>query len=48
VASDAGRRQHGTYAANVLKVKKVGVIDDRTAFGQGWPRSSPRRRRSSA
>jgi len=23
------------YAANVLKVKKVGVIDDRTAFGQG-------------
>lgn len=24
-----------TYAANVLKVKQVGVIDDRTAFGQG-------------
>ncbi len=24
-----------TYAAKVLKVKKVGVIDDRTAFGQG-------------
>lgn len=24
-----------TYAANVLKVKKVAVIDDRTAFGQG-------------
>ena len=23
------------YAANVLKAKKVGVIDDRTAFGQG-------------
>ena len=23
------------YAANVMKVKKVGVIDDRTAFGQG-------------
>ena len=24
-----------TYAANVLKVKKVAVVDDRTAFGQG-------------
>lgn len=24
-----------TYAANVMKVKKVAVIDDRTAFGQG-------------
>jgi branched-chain amino acid transport system substrate-binding protein len=24
-----------TYAANVLKAKSVGVIDDRTAFGQG-------------
>ena len=23
------------YAANVMKVKKVGVVDDRTAFGQG-------------
>ena len=36
VASDekAGSNMAG-YAANVLKVKKVGVIDDRTAFGQG-------------
>ncbi|MNV97856.1 hypothetical protein D3C71_1930310 [compost metagenome] len=24
-----------TYAANVMKVKNVAVIDDRTAFGQG-------------
>ena len=23
------------YAANVMKIKKVGVVDDRTAFGQG-------------
>lgn len=36
VASDvqAGSNM-ATYAANVLKAKKVGVIDDRTAFGQG-------------
>jgi len=36
VASDekAGSNM-AAYAANVLKVKKVGVIDDRTAFGQG-------------
>ncbi len=36
VASDvqAGANM-ATYAANVLKAKKVGVIDDRTAFGQG-------------
>lgn len=35
----AGDNQIGSsmavYAAKVLKVKKVGVIDDRTAFGQG-------------
>lgn len=36
VASDvqAGASM-ATYAANVLKAKKVAVIDDRTAFGQG-------------
>ncbi|MBN9367917.1 MAG: branched-chain amino acid ABC transporter substrate-binding protein [Comamonadaceae bacterium] len=36
VASDvqAGASM-AAYAANVLKAKKVGVIDDRTAFGQG-------------
>ncbi|MBS0392585.1 MAG: branched-chain amino acid ABC transporter substrate-binding protein [Proteobacteria bacterium] len=36
VASDvqAGANM-ATYAANVLKAKKVAVIDDRTAFGQG-------------
>ncbi len=36
VASDAQVGQSvASYAANQLKVKKVGVIDDRTAFGQG-------------
>lgn len=36
VASDvqAGANM-AAYAANVLKARKVGVIDDRTAFGQG-------------
>ena len=30
----ADRRQRA-YAANTMKLKKVGVVDDRTAFGQG-------------
>lgn len=36
IASDAQvGASMATYAAKVLKVKSVGVIDDRTAFGQG-------------
>jgi len=32
----------GRYAATTLKAKKVAVIDDRTAYGRAWRRSSRR------
>ncbi len=32
---DDGGQLAGQYAVNTLKAKRIAVIDDRTAFGQG-------------
>ncbi len=33
---DDGGQFAGQYVVQTLKAKRIAVIDDRTAFGQGW------------
>lgn len=45
---DDGGNYAGQYAVKTLKARRIAVIDDRTAFGQGWRTNSSNRCRPRA